>query len=140
MVSVSDVPADKVIDAVKADLKKELKVPEWAQFVKTGPNRQRPPQQDDWWWTRAASMLRKVYIDGPVGVSRLRTWYGGKKDRGVKPEKTMKAGGKIIREMLKQLEGLGYIKTSKKGRELTPKGQSYLDAAAKKVSGVGKAK
>ena len=138
MVSVSDVSADKIIEIVRTDLKKEIKMPEWAMFVKTGPSRQRPPQQDDWWWTRSASMLRKVYLDGPVGVNRLRTWYGGKKDRGVKPEKTMKSGGKIVREILKQLEGLGYVKKSNKGREITPKGQSYLDAAAKKVISGGK--
>lgn len=138
MVSVSDVSADKIIEVVRTDLKNEIKMPEWALFVKTGPNRQRPPQQEDWWWTRAASVLRKVYLDGPVGINRLRTWYGGKKDRGVRPERTMKSGGKIVREILNQLEELGYVKKNKKGRGITPKGQSYMDAAAKKVMSGGK--
>ncbi len=135
MVSAADVPADELIEAVKVDLKKSIKMPEWAKFVKTGAGRQRPPQQEDWWWTRAAAILRQVYLHSPVGVSRLRTAYGNRKDRGVKPEKTTKAGGKIIREILKQLEGLGYVKKTKKGREITPKGQSYLD---KKIPGFGR--
>jgi small subunit ribosomal protein S19e len=137
MVSAADVPPEELIATVKVDLKKSIKMPAWAKFVKTGAGRQRPPEQEDWWWTRAASILRKVYLYGPVGVNRLRTAFGGRADRGVKPEKTVKAGGKIIREILKQLEGLGYIKKTKKGREITPKGQSYLD---KRVPGFGKAK
>ena len=135
MVSAADVPADVLIAAVAEDLKKSMKMPKWALFVKTGAGRQRPPQQEDWWWTRAAAILRQVYLHGPVGVNRLRTVYANRKDRGVRPEKVYRAGGKIIREMLKELEALGYIKKVKKGREMTPKGQSYLD---KKVPGFGK--
>ena len=133
MVSAIDVPADKLINVAQEELKTEIIMPEWAKFVKTGAGRQRTPDQQNWWQIRAASILRKVYVDGPVGVNRLRTWYGGRKDRGVKPCKTYKAGGKIIRTILTQLEKIGYVKTSKKGRELTPKGQSYLDQMAKKV-------
>jgi small subunit ribosomal protein S19e len=135
MVSAIDVSADRLIGAVSEDLKKDIKMPEWATFVKTGAGRQRPPQQEGWWWTRAAAVLRKVYVNGPVGVNRLRTAYGGRSDRGVRPEKTVKAGGKILREILKQLEGLGYVKNGKKGREITPKGQSYLDNKAKTLQG-----
>lgn len=135
MVSAADVPPGELIAAVKEDLKKSIKMPEWARFVKTGAGRLRPPEQEDWWWTRAAAILRQVYLHGPVGVSRLRTTFGNRKDRGVKPERTYKAGGKIIREILKQLEGLGYIKKGKKGREITSQGQSYLD---KKVPGFGR--
>ncbi len=133
MVTVYDVPAWELIAEVKEDLKKKIKMPDWAKFVKTSPDRERPPMQEDWWWIRAASILRKVYIDGPVGVSRLRTWYGGRKDRGVKPEHKYKASGKIIRVILQQLEELGLVKKTKKGRVVTPQGQSYLDTMAKKV-------
>lgn len=131
MVSAADIPAEQLIGKVSSDLKKSIKAPEWADFVKTGPGRQRPPESEDWWYTRAASVLRKVYMNGPVGINRLKTWYGNKKDRGVKPEKQYPAGGKIIREILNQLEGLGYIKKTKRGREITPKGQSYLDTSVK---------
>jgi len=138
MVSARDVPPDKLINLVKEDLKKKIKMPDWAKFVKTSADRQRPPVQEDWWWIRAASILRKVYMDGPVGVSRLRTWYGGKKDRGVRGGKKYKASGKIIRTILQQLEELGFVKIEKgKGRVITPEGQRYLDSMAKKVRGVG---
>ena len=133
MVTVFDVPADALIEVVKEDLKKRIEMPSWAKFVKTGRNRQRPPTQEDWWWIRAASILRKVYIDGPVGVSRLRTWYGGRKDRGVRPDKRYKASGKIIRTILQQLEKIGFVKKEKSGRVITPEGKSYLDNMAKKV-------
>ena len=136
MVSAADIPADQLISAVSTDLKKSIKMPEWADFVKTGPGRQRPPEEEGWWFTRAASILRKVYLNGPVGINRLRTWYGNKKDRGVRPGRHYKAGGKIIREILNQLESLEYIKKTKMGREITPKGQSYLDTKVKvKTSG-----
>ena len=59
----------------------EIKPPDWAKFVKTGVHRKYPPQQEDWWYTRASSILMKIYLNGPVGVQRLRTYYGGKKER-----------------------------------------------------------
>ncbi len=134
---VYDVPADALIQAVAQDLKNKIEMPQWAKFVKTGPHRERPPEQPDWWWIRAASILRRVFIDGPVGVERLRTWYGGRKDFGVAPEHHVDAGGKIIRTILQQLESLGFVEKTPKGRRITPKGQKYLDNMAKKVSGSG---
>ncbi len=130
MASVYDVPADRLIEKVSSDLKGKIKMPEWARLVKTGHGRQRPPEQEDWWWIRAASLLRRVYVDGPVGVNRLRVWYGNRKDRGVRPEKSAKAAGKIIRTILTQLEELGYVQKEKRGRRITPQGQSYLDKLA----------
>lgn len=136
MVSAIDVPADALIAAVSADLKENIEMPKWAKYVKTGSGRQRPPEQEDWWWTRAAAVLRKIYLQkGPVGVSRLRTAYGNRKDMGVQPAKTVKASGKVIREVLRQLEELGYLEKTDKGRVITPKGQSYLDQKAKSLGG-----
>ena len=136
MANVYDVPADKLIDKVSSDLKGKIQMPEWATLVKTGHGRQRSPEQEDWWFIRAASVLRKVYLNGPVGVGRLRVWYGNRKDRGVRPEKHADASGKIIRTILKQLESLEFVKKDKRGRVITPKGQSYLD----KISGSLKVK
>ena len=39
---------------------------------------------------------------GVVGVGRLRTRYGGLKNRGGKPYKRMKASGKMIRLITKK--------------------------------------
>ena len=86
----------------------EIKAPEWAQFVKTGVAKDRPPMKDDWWYTRSASMLRKIYILGPVGVSKLRTQYGSKHRRGYSPARFEPASGNIIRKILQQLEKAGF--------------------------------
>jgi len=42
--------------------------------------------------------LRKVYMDGPVGVNSLKTYYGGKKDRGTSPEKFRQGSGAVLEE------------------------------------------
>ena len=136
MVTVKDVPTDKLIEKLSKELKKmkEVKPPEWAAFVKTGPHAERPPDNPDWWYVRAASLLRKIQLQGPIGVSKLRNWYGGRKKRGSKPEKHVKAGGKIIRLCLQQLEAAGLVKQMKtKGRVITPKGQAILDKVASDI-------
>ncbi|RLG18699.1 30S ribosomal protein S19e [Nanoarchaeota archaeon] len=133
MTSPLDVKPSELIINLASELKKELTIPEWAKFVKTGPHKERPPQQDDWWWIRAASILRALY-KRPTGVERLRTKYGGRKNRGHKPERFVKASGKIIRTILQQLEQKGYVKKSDKGRSLTPEGMKLLAKAAKGVA------
>ncbi|ENN95865.1 30S ribosomal protein S19e [Methanocaldococcus villosus KIN24-T80] len=134
MVTVYDVPADKLIQKTAEKLKEiGLKEPEWAKFVKTGVSRERRPQQDDWWYIRCASILRKVYINGPVGVSRLRTAYGGRKNRGHAPEHFYKGSGSIVRKALQELERLGLVEKRPEGRVISPKGRSFLDNLAKEV-------
>ncbi|MEM2918419.1 MAG: 30S ribosomal protein S19e [Candidatus Altiarchaeota archaeon] len=131
MATPKDIPAKKLIDEVAKDLKDRIKFkrPDWAIFVKTGADKERAPNDNDWWWTRAASILRKIYISkNPVGVQRLRVAYGGRKHRGVKPEKFYKASGKIIRTILQEFDALGFTeKKDKKGRVITKKGAEYLN-------------
>jgi small subunit ribosomal protein S19e len=124
------------VKEVAQELKQKISAPAWAQFVKTGVHKERPPISSDWWFVRAASILRTIYRFGPVGVSRLRTRYGGIKNRGVKPERFRKASGAVIRKILQQLESAGYITkstTSKKGRVVTPAGLSLITKAAIKI-------
>jgi len=137
MVSVKEVAADKVIAEIKKELAKmpEINMPEWANFVKSGSHADRKPQEPDWWNTRCASLLRKIYIESKVGVGRLRNWYGGRKNRGSKPEKHVKAGGKIIRTALQQLEKAGLVKKEKTGRILSEKGRSLIDKVTLKLKG-----
>jgi small subunit ribosomal protein S19e len=134
LTNVKDVNPHTLINLVAKDLKenKGVKMPEFAVFVKTGSHRERAPDNPDWWFMRMASILRKVYITGNVDVNSLRNYYGGRKNKGVRPEKFRKAGGKIIRVCLQDLEKLGFVKISdnKKGRILTSKGQKYLDKLA----------
>ncbi len=128
----SKVP-EKYIPALAEALKKipEFEIPEWAKFVKSGTSRERPPADDDFWYTRAASILRQLYIKGVVGVGRLRTRYGSRKDRGTMPDKFRKAGGKIIRTILQQAETAGLVEKVDRmqfGRRLTQKGRDFLDS------------
>ena len=133
MTTVFDVPADLLIKKVADEFKNNDKIqsPQWANFVRTGVHKERKPESADWWYIRTASIIRRVYIDGPVGVESLRTFYGGKKDRGVRPEKFKKGSGAIIRNALHQLEDAGYVEKVEGGRVVTPQGRSFLD----KISG-----
>lgn len=110
---------------------KEFEVPEWAHFVKSGTSRERPPVDRDFWYIRSASILRQLYIKGVVGVERLRTKYGSRKDRGANPDKFRKASGKIIRLILQQAEAAGLVEKVAKlqyGRRLTQTGRDLLDS------------
>ena len=129
MTTVFDVPADLLINQVAEEFKANAKIepPAWSNFVKSGVHKERKPESLDWWFVRCASILRRVYIDGPVGVMSLRTFYGGKKDRGVRPEKFRKGSGAIVRGALHQLEDAGYVEKVEGGRVITPAGRSFLD-------------
>jgi len=133
--SVFDVDPQKLIERLKEELKKfsEIKIPHWAKFVKNSCANERPPEQKDFWYIRAASILRRLYIDGPIGVSRLRTYYGRRKKRGRRPEKFYKASGKIIRTILQQLEKAGLVQKVNGGRALTSKGRSLLDKISNEI-------
>jgi len=131
--TVYDIPADKYNKKLAETLKKmtEFEMPEWALFVKTSVARQRPPIEEDWWHKRAASILRQLYINGVVGVGRLRTRYGGRKNRGMQPEEFRKGSGKIIRTILQQAEKAGFVekvKAKRTGRKLTEKGTEFLNS------------
>ncbi len=136
MVSARDVDQGQLVLKTAEDLQKRLVMPDWAKLVKTGTSRERPPEQADWWFLRSASVLRKVYMTGPVGVERLRTVYGSNKRRGHRPEHFRKSSGKVIRVILQDLERAGLIeKVSKpiKGRKITKEGQRMLDRIAKTI-------
>ena len=49
MPTVYDVPAEDLIEAISAELKKSSKItpPEWASYVKTGSFKQHSPQNPD---------------------------------------------------------------------------------------------
>jgi small subunit ribosomal protein S19e len=137
MVTVYDVPADKLIEktAIKLQEIDTIKPPEWAEFARTGRHTEKAPAQRDWWYTRAASILRKVYIMGPIGSSRLAEEYGGFADRGSRPNKAVKGSRNIARKCIMQLEASGLVaKNKNKGRVITPKGQKMLDALAKEIA------
>ena len=135
MTTVFDVPADLLIEKVAEEFKNNEKInsPAWSNFVKTGVHKERKPENADWWYVRCASIIRRVYMDGPVGVMSLRTFYGGKKDRGVTPEVFKKGSGAIIRNALHQLEDAGYVEKVEGGRVVSPQGRSFLDKTAGEI-------
>lgn len=114
----------------------EMKEPEWVNFVKSGPGKERPIEDPDFWYKRSASILKQIYKKGVMGVNRLRTKYGTKKNRGFKPARFKKASGKIIRTILQQLDKAGLteiakdikgVRSKKPGRKLTEKGKKFME-------------
>lgn len=132
-----DVSSETLITNLSKFLKEnvgEVAPPTWASTAKTGSHRERPPSNPDWWYTRCASLLRKLYLHGPVGIARLRVEYGGRLRHGTHIEHSRDAGGSAIREPLQQLQKAGFIAVeAKKGRKLTPEGISLLNRVAADV-------
>lgn len=135
MAKAYDVPANNLIDRLTEQLKREKKIepPGWSAFVKTGAHVEKIPQNKDWWYARCASLLRKVYIHGPIGVSELRSEYGGRKQAGYSLAHHRDAGGAIIRKALQQLEGAGYVIKKGKGRLISEDGMKKIDRLATEI-------
>ena len=124
----------KLAEALKE--MKEFQSPEWVNYVKTGTAKERPSDDLNFWYKRSASILRQIYKKGIVGVNRLRTKYGSKKNRGYQPEEFRRAGGKIIRTILQQADKAGFteiakeikgVRSKRPGRQLTQKGKEFLE-------------
>ncbi len=134
MAKVNDVPADELINKLTDILKNEdIPTPSWISFVKTGAHATRPPHEEDWWYTRCASILRKTYLRGPLGINELRRTYGGGKPVGYGAAHHKVAGGSIIRNAMHGLEKLGYIKKTEKGRVISKQGMQKLDRLATEI-------
>ena len=135
MAKAYDVPADMLITRLADILKNEnIGKPDWAMYVKTGSHKQRPPHEKDWWYKRCASVFRKIYIHGPIGINDLRTYYGGSKEVGYALPHHRDAGGAIVRNAIHELEKLGYVeKVEKKGRVVTHAGMKKLDRLASEI-------
>jgi len=135
MAKVYDVPSDALINRLADILKNEdIPAPSWVPFVKTGVHADKPPQNGEWWYTRCASLLRKIYLRGPIGIQELCKVYGGGKPSGYGAAHHRKAGGAIIRNSIHGLEKLGYVeKVEKKGRVVSKQGMQKLDKLATEI-------
>jgi small subunit ribosomal protein S19e len=126
-----DIPASVLIEKLANHLKEEVDAitpPTWTPFVKTGVHNLRPPQNPDWWFVRCASILRKIYVKGPIGIEKLRQEYGGRLDGGAKPEHASKGSGAIARNAIQQLQKAGLVKPQRnEGRVVTNEGRQLLD-------------
>jgi len=132
-----DVPPSKLIERLARYLKNNVdsvKPPEWAPYAKTGLYAQKTPQDSDWWYIRCASLLRKIYIKGPIGIEHLRSEYGGRESRGVRPEHARKGSGAIIRKAVHQLQAGGLVEPFKvRGRVVTSEGRKILDTLSAEI-------
>ena len=136
MAKVYDVPANALINKLSEVLKNEdIPAPAWSLFVKTGAHADKAPQKSDWWHTRCASILRKIYLHGPVSVNDLRTMYGdGKRNKYYGARHHKDASGAIIRNAIHGLEKLGYVeKVEKKGRVISRQGMQKLDKMSTEI-------
>ncbi len=134
---IYDIPKTELIERAAKELQKveAVKPPQWVLFAKTGAHKQRQPSRDDWWFVRAAAILRRLSdSEGPIGVQKLRTVYGGKKNKGHAPERFYRGSGNILRKVFQQLETAGLAKKVDKGlhkgRVITPQGLSFLGKIA----------
>ena len=139
MITPYDVPAAKLIEKTAKYLREnidKITPPAWASVVKTGSHVEKQPQNPDWWYIRCASVLRKIYVHGPIGIENLRADYGGAKSYRGTPEHAAKAGGSVIRKALQQLEAAGLVETIRpQGRKVTKEGRKLLQELAE---GLGK--
>jgi len=136
MVTLYDVPTEELVDAVAERLRDEIDEPDWVGFAKTGTGAEFPPEQEDFFHRRAASVLRTVAVDGPVGVERLATRYGDKKGGStryrVAPEHRVDGSRKLIRTILQELGDADLVERppNGEGRVVTAEGRSLLDSVA----------
>jgi len=135
MTDAFQVPSNMLIDKLTSTLKSNdsISPPEWVLYVKLGSSKQRPPQNQDWWYTRCASILRKLYIHGPLGLSVLEKKYGGKKQIKFSKSHQTDSGQSAIRKPLQQLEQAGFVIKSPKGRMLSGAGHSLLDKTSSEI-------
>merc|ERR1719210_1721972 len=133
VVTVKDVEADKFISAFAQHLKRQgrFEIPKWADIVKTAKHKELAPYDPDWLYVRTASMVRKIYIRGGIGVGAFRKVYGGQQCRGAMTNTFSKGSGKIARYILQQLEEMDLVEQDENGgRRITKEGQRELDTVA----------
>ncbi|KAF6004575.1 hypothetical protein CCYA_CCYA02G0541 [Cyanidiococcus yangmingshanensis] len=136
-ITLKDVPADQLIRAYAAHLKKQgqIREPDWMEIVKTGSLREMPPQDRDWLYVRMAALARQVYLRQNLGVGAYSRKYGGRKRNGPRPAHFATGSRAIIRYCLQELERLGLVARDDEvgGRVITRKGRQELDTQAARV-------
>ncbi|KAL8471698.1 hypothetical protein ACS0TY_029081 [Phlomoides rotata] len=115
--NVKDVSPHEFVKAYAAHLKRsgKMELPEWTDIVKTGVLKELAPYDPDWYYIRAASMARKVYLRGGLGVGAFQRIYGGSKRNGSRPPHFGKSSGAIARNILQQLQTMNIIELDSRG-------------------------
>ncbi|KAF2561591.1 hypothetical protein F2Q70_00018828 [Brassica cretica] len=113
----------------------EIELPPWTDIVKTGKLEELAPYDPDWYYIRAASMARKVYLRGGLGVGAFRRIYGGSKRNGSLPPHFCKSSGGVARHILQQLQAMNIVDLDTKGgRKITSSGERDLDQVAGRIA------
>ncbi len=130
--------AEMLIEAIAEKLKEypEVSPPEGSEFWKTAFFKELAPHDsENFWYIRCASILRKVKKYGPIGVNKLRKFYGGRNRKGPGLNHSAKGSGKIIRLALQQLENANLLDNiEKEGRVVSAEGISMLERTAYAIS------
>ncbi|XP_039248570.1 small ribosomal subunit protein eS19-like [Styela clava] len=138
-VTVKDVDQQLFVKHLAAFLKKsgKLKVPEWADLVKTAVRKELAPEDPDWFYIRCASTIRHLYVRGGVGVKSFTKIFGGRKRRGTRPSHFSRGSASVARRVLQSLEGIKMIqKDDLGGRRVTHQGQRDMDRIAGQVAAI----
>ncbi len=135
--SVFVVQPEKLIETLSNKLKDypEISPPKGSEFWKTAFFKElAPSDSENFWYIRCAAILRKVKKFGPIGVNKLRKYYGGKNRKGKGLHHSAKASGKIIRVALQQLGDAKLLELKdKKGRVLSSEGISLIERTAYEI-------
>ncbi|KAL8525287.1 hypothetical protein ACS0TY_014785 [Phlomoides rotata] len=85
-------------------------------------------------YIRAASMARKIYLRGGLGVGAFRRIYGGSKRNGSRPPHFGKSSGSVARHILQQLQNMNIVEMEPSGgRRITSNGRRDLDQVAGRI-------
>merc|ERR1719336_1124136 len=135
-VTVKSVPPHLFTIALADHFKKsgKFELPDWHDLIKTAPFKEMPPMDPDWYYTRCASVARRVYLHGGLGVGGFSRVFGGRNRRGSKKPHWARASKGLIRHMLAALQEADIVAKRKKGRWITQNGQRELDIIAGQVA------
>lgn len=148
---VEEVCPVKLIEKLSSALKEEKKVsrPAEADYIKTGHGKENAPEDPNWYYIRAASILRKLYMEEVKNPAKLKhgfgtLWfarvYSTSKNNGHKPSHTVTGSKSLVRGILQGLEkSMLVARVQKGGRRLTPTGKAYIESIASKTSVTGSA-
>ncbi|KAL8528433.1 hypothetical protein ACS0TY_006023 [Phlomoides rotata] len=134
--TVKDVSPHEFVKAYSSHLKRsgKMELPEWTDIVKTGVLKELAPYDPDWYYIRAASMARKIYLRGGLGVGAFRRIYGGSKRNGSRPPHFGKSSGSVARHILQQLQNMNIVEMEPSGgRRITSNGRRDLDQVAGRI-------
>ncbi len=132
--SIYVIQPERLVEAIAEKLREysEISPPKGSEFWKTAFFKELAPlDSEKFWYVRCASLLRKVKKFGPIGVNKLRKFYGGRNRKGSGRNHSAKGSGKIIRVALQQLENAKLlVKVEKEGRIVSAEGTSLLERTA----------